>query len=155
MKKICLILFCIGSLQCLAQNEGDNDVVQQMGENELNQLEEANQNTTNVANGINDAIGHLNTALGLYEDAQDLYNSSQALSSGECSPDFSTTPNSMMSSSCKREDECAQCYTRAVGELNFIRRQLGRLGCIYQNTKNFTNSAIAFGENSSCLLTVT
>ena len=155
MKKICLILFCMVSLQCLAQNEGDNDVVQQMGENELNQLEEANQNTTNVANGINDAIGHLNTALGLYEDAQDLYNSSQALSSGECSPDFSTTPNSMMSSSCKREDECAQCYTRAVGELNFIRRQLGRRGCIYQNTKNFTNSAIAFGDNASGIHAVT
>ena len=43
MKKICLLLFCMVSLQCLAQNEGDNDVVQQMGENELNQLEEANQ----------------------------------------------------------------------------------------------------------------
>lgn len=155
MRKIIFILSCICTLPVLAQNPGDLDEVRQMGEEELSNLEEAHQNTTNVANGINDAIGHYNTVVQLYNDAQDMYNASQALSNGECAPDFSTTPNSMMSSSCKREGECAECYTRAVGELNFIRRQLGRLGCIYQNTKNFTNSAIAFGDNASGIHAVT
>ena len=98
MKKILFLLICLVSIRATAQNPGDNDVVQQMGEDELNQLEEANQNTSNVANGINDAIGHFNTVMGLYNDAQELYNTSQALSNGECSPDFSTTANSMMSS---------------------------------------------------------
>ncbi len=155
MKYMFILFFCVAGLSGFAQNPGDFDAVNQMGEAELNQLEEANQNTQHAADAINDAIGHFNTVFDLYNGAQDLYNASQALSSGECSPDFSTTPNSMMSSSCKREDECAQCYTRAVGELNFIRRQLGRLGCIYQNTKNFTNSAIAFGDNASGIHAVT
>lgn len=155
MKRIIVLLFCLAVIQATAQNEGDNDVVQQMGEEELSQLEETNQNTTNAANAINDAIGHFNTVVGLYNDAQELYNTSQALSSGECSPDFSTSASSMMSTSCKREDECAECYRKAVGELNFVRRQLGRLGCIYQNTKNFTNSAIAFGDNASGIHAVT
>lgn len=155
MRKLIFVLCCICSLPVLAQNPGDLDEVRQMGEEELSQLEEAHQNTTNVANSINDAIGHFNTVFTLYNGAQDLYNASQALSNGECSPDFSTSPNSMMSSSCKREDECAECYTKAVGELNFIRRQLGRLGCIYQNTKNFSNSAIAFGDNASGIHAVT
>lgn len=155
MKYMFILFFCVAGMAGFAQNPGDFNAVNQMGDAELNQLEESNQNTQNNANAINDAIGHFNTVFSLYNDAQDLYNASQALSSGECSPDFSTSPNSMMSSSCKREGECAECYTRAVGEMNFVRRQLGRLGCIYQNTKNFTNSAIAFGDNASGIHAVT
>ena len=155
MKKLFLYLVCFSSLTAFAQNEGDVDVVRQMGEDDVSRAEEAGQNTANAASAINDAIGHFNTVLGLYSSAQDLYNSSRVLSNGECSPDFATSENAMMPSSCRRESECAQCYRSAVGELSFVRRQLGRLSCIYQNTKNFSNSAIAFGDNASGIHAVT
>lgn len=155
MKKIFLFLSCFYFLNATAQNPGDADVVRQMGEDDVNRAEEAGNNTSNAASAINDAIGHFNTVMNLYGSAQDMYNSSTALSNGECSPDFATSDNAMMPRSCPRESECAECYRSAMGELNFIRRQLGRLGCIYQNTKNFTNSAIAFGDNASGIHAVT
>jgi len=155
MKKIFCFLLCCISGAAIAQNEGDADVIQQLGEDDITRLEQNNERTEAAAGAIDDAIGHFNTVMGLYNDAQELYNASQVLSRGECSPDFSTSNNAMMPSSCPPRGECAECYQSAMGELNFIRRQLGRLACIYQNTKNFTNSAIAFGDNASGIHAVT
>jgi hypothetical protein len=155
MKKIVSLFFCCFSLAATAQNEGDADVIQQLGEDDLTRLEQQNDRAEAAAGAIDDAIGHFNTVMGLYNDAQDLYNASQTLSNGECSPDFSTSNNAMLPPGCSPRGECAECYRSAMGELNFVRRQLGRLGCIYQNTKNFTNSAIAFGDNASGIHAVT
>lgn len=155
MKKLLLSLSCFSYLIVFAQNPGDADVVRQMGEDEVARTEEAGNNTSNAASAIGDAIGHFNTVMGLYGDAQDMYNNSRALANGECSPDFATSDNAMMPSNCRRNSECGECYRSAMGQLNFVRRQLGRLGCIYQNTKNFTNSAIAFGDNVSGIHAVT
>lgn len=155
MKIIIAMLICFCSLTVWSQNEGDNDVIRQLGEDDVTRLEQNNQIDAAGRGAVDDAIGHFNTVMGLYNDAQDLYNSSQTLSNGECSPDFTTSDNAMLPSSCPRVGECAECYRSAVGELNFVRRQLGRLGCIYQNTKNFTTSAIAFGDNASGIHAVT
>ncbi len=155
MKKLLLSLICFSYLIVVAQNPGDADVVRQMGEDDVARSEEAGNNTSNAASAIGDAIGHFNTVMGLYGDAQEMYNNSRALANGECSPDFATSDNAMMPSNCRRNSECGECYRSAMGQLNFIRRQLGRLGCIYQNTKNFTNSAIAFGDNASGIHAVT
>ncbi len=155
MKKLLLFIICFSCLNLLAQNPGDADVVRQMGEDDVNRAEEAGNNTSNAASAINDAIGHFNTVMGLYGNAQDMYNNSRALANGECSPDFQTSDNAMMPSNCRANSECGECYRSAMGQLNFIRRQLGRLGCIYQNTKNFNNAALAFGDNASGIHAVT
>lgn len=155
MKKLLLFIICFSGLNVFAQNPGDADVVRQMGEDDVRRSEEAGNNTSNAASAINDAIGHFNTVMGLYGSAQDMYNNSRALANGECSPDFQTSDNAMMPSNCRVNSECGECYRSAMGQLNFIRRQLGRLGCIYQNTKNFNNAAIAFGDNASGIHAVT
>lgn len=154
MKTFFLILFTGFAFSAFSQ-EGMADAVRQVGEDEVERLEQQHEVLEAGRDAVDDAFGHFNTVMGLYNDAQDLYNASQALSNGECSPDFSTSDNAMLPSSCPQRGECAECYRSAVGELNFIRRQLGRLGCIYQNTKNFTNSAIAFGDNASGIHAVT
>lgn len=122
------------------------------------QIENASNNSEIVqgeANAINEGLGHLNTLMDIARSAQDLYEASRGLSAGECAPDFSTNSAALMSSDCKEGDACWDCYGRAINELDFVRRQLGRLNCIYQNTKNFTNSAIAFGDNASGIHAVT
>ncbi|HUR65328.1 MAG TPA: hypothetical protein VMZ03_03175 [Chitinophagaceae bacterium] len=155
MKKIFLFPVLFMSLSLHAQNPGDADVVRQMGEGDVAAAEEAGRGTQRTASAIGDAIGHFNTVMGLYGSAQDMYNNSRALSNGECAPDFATSDNVMMPRGCRRESECGECYRSAMGQLNFVRRQLGRLSCIYQNTKNFNNSAIAFGDNASGIHAVT
>ena len=155
MKYILLSLICFGCLQVIAQNPGDADVIRQMGEGDVAAAAEAGRNTQHTASAIGDAIGHFNTVMDLYGSAQDMYNNSRALANGECAPDFTTSDNAMLPRGCRRESDCGECYRSAMGQLNFIRRQLGRLGCIYQNTKNFTNSAIAFGDNASGIHAVT
>ena len=60
-----------------------------------------------------------------------------------------------MPTTCAGNQACNECYQSAVNELNFIRRQLGRLSCIYSNTKQFNESAIAFGDNMSGIHAVT
>lgn len=130
------------------------DAINQMGEDVINNIQQQASSDETINSSIGDALGHLNTFLSIARDAQDLYNNSQSLSNGECAPDFSTSADAMMPTSCKTAD-CQECYTRAVNELTFVRRQLGRLSCIYQNTKNFNNSAIAFGDNASGIHAVT
>lgn len=134
--------------------DGMVDAIGQMGQDEVNNISQQAASDATVNSSIGDALGHLNTFMGIARDAQALYNSSRSLGNGECSPDFSTNSNAMMPSSCTT-GECRECYTRAVNELTFVRRQLGRLSCIYQNTKNFNNSAIAFGDNASGIHAVT
>ena len=68
---------------------------------------------------------------------------------GECSPDFNESSNARMSYQCAPESACQDCFTDARDKMNFFRRQLARLNCIYQNTKNFTTSAVAFGDGAS------
>ena len=148
MKKLFPILFFFTCINAFAQNPGDNDVVRQMGEDDVRRTEEAGNNTSSAAGAIGDAIGHFNTLMGLYSTAQDLYNSSRTLSNGECAPDFETSETAMMPTNCRRGTECGECFISATRELNFVRRQLGRLNCIYQNTKNFNESALAFGDNA-------
>jgi hypothetical protein len=158
MKKIMLnILFAGIASFSFAQSDYGTDqsnAIQQMGEDEISNMQQQEASNDAVNSSIGDALGHLNTFLSIASSAQDLYNASRSLSSGECAPDFSTDSRAMMPSSCTSAD-CQECYTKAVNELNFVRRQLGRLSCIYNNTKNFNNSAIAFGDNASGIHAVT
>ncbi|MBL0147056.1 MAG: hypothetical protein IPP48_16415 [Chitinophagaceae bacterium] len=93
------------------------------------------------------AYSQFNTARGLASSAIDFYNSAEALSNSECTPDFSTNGNAVMTSTCRESGACESCYNDAVEHMNTYRMLLARLNCIYQNTKSFTNSAVAFGDN--------
>lgn len=104
---------------------------------------------------IDDALGDLNDYLNTLSDIRDAYEGMQQFSPGECAPDFNTGAGAMMPSTSAGNSACNQCFERAVGELNFVRRVLGRLSCIYSNTKNFTQSAISFGDNVSGIHGVT
>lgn len=104
--------------------------------------------------GLGNALDGLNNMLSGIRNARDLYDALPGLSPGACAPDFSTNASAMIPSSCP-DANCSACYTRASNELNFVRMQLGRLWCIYTNTKNFNNAAIAFGDNASGIHAVT
>jgi hypothetical protein len=107
------------------------------------------------AEAVNDAYENLQGYLDWLEERRNEWNTIQNFEPGACAPDFSASSGAMMASTCVGNPACSECYERAVGELNFIRRQLGRLSCIYSNTKNFNESALAFGDNMSGIHAVT
>ncbi len=73
----------------------------------------------------------------------------RSLSLEECVPDFTQDLSSDILVSCNSEPSCETCFQTSFGKINFYRRQLARLRCIYNNTKTFTDNAIAFGDNMS------
>lgn len=152
MKKIfiTLVSLLIGIVSFAQMDEA----VRQMNEDELDRMRQNNESNEVVNNSVGDALGHVNDFMGIARDAQELYNNARSLSNGECAPDFSTSARAMMPTGCVSQ-ECRQCFEDANNELTFVRRQLGRLSCIYNNTKNFSNSAIAFGDNASGIHAVT
>jgi hypothetical protein len=102
-----------------------------------------------------EAYQNLQEYLDWLEQRRDEWNTIQNFEPGACSPDFAASTGAMMPSTCSGNAACGECYQHAVGELNFIRRQLGRLSCIYSNTKHFNESALAFGDNMSGIHAVT
>lgn len=160
MKKILITIFFLAGtciLQVVGQdpNEGNAEGAYQwqMSEGDAGGLGEWDNSSSwqnlqgNLANA-SAALGHLNTFVNAFHDAHDLYDATRALDNNECQPDFTTSAGAMMPTSCT-EGDCYTCYENAVNELAFIRRQLGRLSCIYHNTKTFNERAIAFGDNTS------
>ncbi len=115
----------------------------------------ADQAEADMNEGLGNALGQFNNALGTIRAGQDFYEAYNALSPGECMPDFAVASEAMVPSSCNADGACAECYTSAYNELAFLRRTLARLSCIYNNTKNFNQSAIAFGDNVSGIHAVT
>jgi hypothetical protein len=111
--------------------------LEEMGEHLLEELEGLNEYTQTAAS------------------AWDLYNATLAMDNSECVPDLSVDASHMMPTACRGNGECQSCYTGAYRELAFIRRQLARLSCIYNNTKTFNEAAIAFGDNTSGIHAVT
>ena len=87
------------------------------------------------AEAVNDAYENLQGYMDWLEERRGEWNTIQNFEPGACAPDFAASGGSMMPSTCAGNAACGECYERAVGELNFIRRQLGRLSCIYSNTK--------------------
>lgn len=107
------------------------------------------------AEAVNDAYEELQGYMDWLEERRNEWNAVQNFEPGACAPDFNASAGAMMASTCADNAGCGECYQRAVGELNFIRRQLGRLRCIYNNTKNFTEKALSFGDNMSGIHAVT
>jgi len=129
--------------------EGMAEAIQQMGETEIENIQNHWEHLGNLGETVSEGIGHLNTALDIYDDVHDMYEASSALDNNECVPDFSTDAQAMMPSSCADQEGCTQCYESSINNLTTIRRSLARMSCIRMNTKKFTDAAISFGDNVS------
>ncbi len=164
MKKIIIILFvffttctiCAIAQEDPAANLGNQEAAYQwqMNEGDASGAQGGwnDDGWGNLQGGLEAAsqgLGQLNTFLNIYHSAHDLYDATRALDNNECQPDFTTSAQAMMPTSCEEGGACYTCYQSAVNELAFIRRQLARLSCIYHNTKTFNERAIAFGDNTS------
>lgn len=152
MKKILIALFVFAGTACMAQGD---DLFTSFNEGVTERIENNEEESQNNQSSADAALEGLNDFFNIMNSIDDLYSASDALSNGECSPDFNTSSQAMMPSTCAGNSGCGECYTSAVNKLNFVRRQLARLSCIYNNTKNFNNAAIAFGDNASGIHAVT
>ncbi len=156
MKKIILYAAAlVFAININAQTPDQNGPVIQGNEDQHEGNEERSEEEAGDREAIDDAIGNLQEYMDWLEDRRNEWNTIQNFNPNACAPDFSASGQSMMPSTCAGNQACSECYDRAVGELNFIRRQLGRLSCIYSNTKNFNESALAFGDNMSGIHAVT
>ena len=156
MRKIILFLSVVFlSVAVNAQQPDQNEPVIQANEDQHEGNETQREEEASDREAIDGAIENLQNYMNWLEERRNEWNTIQNFEPGACAPDFAASGGSMMPSACAGNQACSECYDRAVGELNFIRRQLGRLSCIYSNTKNFNESAIAFGDNMSGIHAVT
>lgn len=136
-------------------NDGMVEAINQMGEAEIENIQNTWGSMENMGNTISEGIGHFNTAMNIYDNVRDMYEASNALDGNECVPDFSTDAQSMMPSSCGDQAGCSECYQSSISRMTVVRRSLARLSCIRMNTKKFTDAAVAFGDNVSGIHAVT
>lgn len=158
--KLNYILFylLIGSAVCAhAQSAADGtiDAINQMGESQIESIQNNTAVLSAVGEGFSEMFEQFNNAMDIAESTSEFYSALQALDRNECVPDFSTSAESMMPSGCDEDAACSQCYESGVNRMNVVRRSFGRLSCIYNNTKRFTDAAIAFGDNVSGIHAVT
>jgi hypothetical protein len=142
MKKIFFIVIVLFANQCYSQTA--SNIVQHAATEIFGSDGEINAQSI-----VTNSISHFNDFLGTQNAANDFSGGFETLSETECNPDFSGGNNATMAGTCGENDVCQECYTKATQDMDFYRRQLARLNCIYQNTKNFTTSAVAFGDNTS------
>lgn len=116
-------------------------------------------------NAIANAGERINKGIGTYKTAKELYEASEALSKGDCAPDFSVNAQAMVPSSCAdvikgsgatgnsgrdiEPNQCATCYEAAYKKLSDVRKRLAKLKCLGNATKTYVNAAVAFGDNVS------
>lgn len=129
---ICTISFCVGSL---AQGR----VTQTM----MNMHEVLTDDFTGAM------LGGMGTIMTSGGSVADMREGTATLSSNECVPDFSQDLSNDIYVSCNGEPTCETCFEQSFSKLNFYRRQLARLRCIYNNTKTYKDAAVALGDNTS------
>lgn len=116
-------------------------------------------------NALANAGERINKGFGTYKTAKELYEAAEALSKGDCAPDFSVNPQAAVPSSCaetpkgtaagpeptrnSEPDNCATCFEGAYKKLSDVRKRLAKLKCLGNATKTYVNAAVAFGDNVS------
>ena len=159
MKKIfifsCVLIVFYSNTNAQSSTDGTATAITQMGESQISGIQEQWGNLANINSSIGEALGHFGRVADLYNNAHDMYDASLMLDPNACVPDLNVDASHMMPTACQNNGECQSCYTGAYRELSFIRRQLARLSCIYNNTKKFNQAAIAFGDNASGIHAVT
>jgi hypothetical protein len=156
MKKFSLFLFSLLlTFAAIAQSPDQNGAVIEGNQASAEGDEDHEDDESDDQEAIDDAVQNLQDYMNWLEERRNDWNQVRNFSPSDCAPDFGASGQAMMPSTCSNNQACGQCYESAVGELNFIRRQLGRLSCIYSNTKRFNESALAFGDNMSGIHAVT
>jgi hypothetical protein len=136
---VMLLLILLTNSTAYAQDGAINTILSREVESEHHEA---------VMEGMSTLNEHLNTIRTGVETLRTMSNT-QTLHPGECTPEFNTNSAAIMPSACADNGRCTECFTKAVRKLNFMRMQLGRLSCIYNNTKTYTEAAISFGDNAS------
>lgn len=106
-------------------------------------------NFVSSPNVSSDAHDGIVAGVGILRDIVRGNDIARSLSLEECVPDFTQDLSNDIAVSCNGEPSCETCFQTSFDKVNFYRRQLARLRCIYNNTKSFTDNAIAFGDNMS------
>lgn len=148
LRLVIMVMSCCSSVFIFAQGaDGTIEVIEQMGQQEIQNIQNSWGQIAEAQEHIMEGLEQFGDFVEIAESAMDLYNASQALDENECVPDFTTDAQGMMPTSCDEDAGCTDCYQQAIDRLTVVRKSLARMSCIYMNTKNFTQSAIAFGDN--------
>lgn len=134
MKKYLFILLTLAVLNTNAQ----------IASNIISQMTPAN-----IATATEWIYNHFDDMKDAAANPGSIFNNSENLDEGECAPDFSGDVSNSMFATCGENTACKECYKGAMKKMNFFRRQLGRLNCIYKNTTSFSTWAISFGDTYS------
>lgn len=100
---------------------------------------------------ISNISGAITNGINIITAGGDLWEAFNILDAGECTPDFTQPANALIPSSCSATSGCNDCYKAALDGFNADRKTLARMMCLYMNTKNFTDKAIAFGNSMASL----
>jgi len=109
------------------------------------------ENASNAAEHLDNFVGAINNVVGIIETGRELWDAGGVLDAGECTPDFTQPANALVPSSCSGTAGCNDCYATALASFNADRQTLARMMCLFMNTKNFTDKAIAFGNAMASL----
>ena len=136
---------------CIKQNlfGQTQDIVNGMNANQIASINDNAEAIENTGDAMDDHAETVNNMINIAQAMIDLNASLTALDAGECTPSFSQNDNALMPSNCDETEGCQQCYDRPVESFNANRLTLARMWCLYTNTKNFNDKAIAFGNTMS------
>ncbi len=148
MKKIAIISFITICLKfnLLAQTQ---DIVNSMNANQIASINDNAEAIGNTGDAMDNHAETVNNMINVAQAMIDLNASLIALDAGECTPSFSQNDDALMPSNCDETAGCQDCYNKPVESFNINRLTLARMWCLYTNTKNFHDNAIAFGNNMS------
>ncbi len=139
MKKYLFLLLTLASLNTNAQMAAGD-----IASNVISQMTPAN-----IATATEWIYDHFDEMKDAAANPGSLFNESENLDEAECAPDFSGDVSNSMFATCGENTTCKECYKGAMKKMNFFRRQLGRLNCIYKNTTAFSAWAVSFGDSYS------
>jgi hypothetical protein len=128
-----------------------NDFVEQNPRSRGQRAAEEFENLSNAAEHMDNMVGAINNVVGIIESGSELWDAAAVLDAGECTPDFTQPASALIPSSCESTAGCDACYEAALNGFNADRRTLARMMCIFMNTKNFNDKAIAFGNSMASL----
>jgi len=109
------------------------------------------ENASNAAEHLDNVVGAINNVVDIIDTGRELWDAAGVLDAGECTPDFTQPENALVPSSCSGTAGCNDCYSTALASFNADRQTLARMMCLFMNTKNFTDKAIAFGNAMASL----
>jgi len=113
--------------------------------------EAADQRGAAASSAGGTGISWLTWGIQAVNSLRDLRDSYNTLTDRDPSYDPNYTPPGAprVPSNCQGTEGCGDCYRAAYGDLNRLRIELERIRAAYQNTKDFADKSVAFGDTVS------